>query len=160
MEQPKLKQVAIKDILPYENNPRENDNAVDAVTASIRRFGFKVPIVLDANNVIICGHTRFKAAVQLGLKTVPCIIAANLTEEQAKAFRLVDNKVAELSEWDEELREKELMEIRELGLDMQEFGFEEVDTDFDDSFFKEHHSPAKDKEEEIVCPFCGERFAP
>lgn len=89
----------LDELTPYENNPRQNDAAVDAVAASIKQFGFKVPIVVDANNVIVAGHTRFKAATKLGLDTVPCVVADDLTEEQVKAFRLADNKVGELAEW-------------------------------------------------------------
>ena len=90
----------IEDIIPYENNPRKNDVAVDAVAKSIHEFGFKVPIVIDKNNVIVCGHTRYKASIKLGLKTVPCVIANDLSQEQIKAFRLADNKTNELAEWD------------------------------------------------------------
>ena len=90
------------DIIPYENNPRINDKAVKGVMNSIRDFGFKSPIIVDANHVIICGHTRLKAAKKIGLETCPCIVAADLTPEQVKALRLADNKVAEKAEWDDE----------------------------------------------------------
>lgn len=90
----------VGELKAYENNPRKNDNAVEAVANSIREFGFKVPIVIDSNDVIVCGHTRLKAAIQLGMETVPCIIANDLTDEQIKAFRLADNKTNELAEWD------------------------------------------------------------
>ena len=93
----------IGEIKPYEKNPRKNDNAVDAVASSISQFGFKNPIVIDGNNVIICGHTRYKAAKKLGLDVVPCVVASDLTDEQIKAYRLADNKVAELAEWDIDL---------------------------------------------------------
>lgn len=86
------------EIKPYENNPRKNDDAVDAVAASIKEFGFKVPIVIDSNGVIVAGHTRYKAAKKLKLKTVPCIEANDLTDDQIKAFRLADNKVSELAD--------------------------------------------------------------
>ena len=78
----------IKELKPYENNPRKNDKAVDAVAASIKQFGFKQPIVIDKGNVIVCGHTRYKAAQKLRLKEVPCIMADDLTDDQIKAFRL------------------------------------------------------------------------
>ena len=107
---------------PYANNPRLNDNAVDAVAASIKEFGFKVPIVVDGENVIINGHTRLKAAHKLGLKQVPVIVADDLTPEQAKAFRLADNKTGELAEWDMEKLDIELEGIDEI--DMAEFGFD------------------------------------
>ena len=93
----------LSEIVPYEKNPRKNDEAVKYVAESFKQFGFKVPIVIDKNNVIVTGHTRLKAAKQLKLKTVPCVIADDLTEEQAKAFRLADNKVSEAAEWDFEL---------------------------------------------------------
>ena len=89
----------IKELVPYQNNPRKNDKAVDAVAASIKQFGFKQPIVIDKDNVIVCGHTRYKAAQKLRLKEVPCIMADDLTDDQIKAFRRADNKTAELAEW-------------------------------------------------------------
>ena len=112
----------IGEIKPYEKNPRKNDNAVDAVASSISQFGFKNPIVIDGNNVIICGHTRYKAAKKLGLDVVPCVIADDLTDEQIKAYRLADNKVAELAEWDIDLLEEELDGI--FDIDMSDFGFD------------------------------------
>ena len=118
---------------PYENNPRINDGAVEAVAKSIDEFGFKVPIVVDSDYVIIAGHTRLKAAEKLGLKTVPVVIADDLTEEQARAFRLADNKTAELAEWDFEKLSEELGNITDL--DMQDFGFDAVNEgDFGEDF--------------------------
>lgn len=111
----------IGEIKPYEKNPRKNDNAVDAVASSISQFGFKNPIVIDGNNVIICGHTRYKAAQKLGLDVVPCVVASDLTDEQIKAYRLADNKVAELAEWDIDLLGEELDGI--FDIDMSDFGF-------------------------------------
>lgn len=116
-----VKEIDIKDIKPYEKNPRKNDNAVSYVVASIKQFGFKVPIVIDKNNVIVAGHTRYKAAKQLKMEFVPCIIADDLTDEQVRAFRLADNKVAEQSEWDFDLLDNELAQI--LDIDMDAFGF-------------------------------------
>ena len=124
---------------PYENNPRINDGAVEAVAKSIDEFGFKVPIVADSDYVIIAGHTRLKAAERLGLKTVPVVIADDLTEEQARAFRLADNKTAELAEWDFEKLNEELGNITDL--DMQDFGFELPDFDDDDSEVMEDEAP-------------------
>ena len=112
----------LKDIKPYEKNPRKNDNAIDAVASSISQFGFKNPIVIDGNNVIICGHTRYKAAKKLGLDSVPCVVASDLTEEQIKAYRLADNKVSELAEWDIDLLGEELDGI--FDIDMSDFGFD------------------------------------
>jgi len=108
----------------YENNPRNNDEAIKAVANSIREFGFKVPIVITSDNVIIAGHTRLKASVSLGLEEVPCIIADDLNDEQIKAFRLADNKTAELATWDLSKLEEELSE---LDMDMLQFGFEEME---------------------------------
>ena len=112
----------LKDIKPYEKNPRKNDSAVDAVANSIREFGFKVPVVIDKDGVIVCGHTRYKAAKKLKLDTVPCVIADDLTEEQIKAYRLADNKVSELAEWDIDLLGEELDGI--FDIDMSDFGFD------------------------------------
>lgn len=111
------------EVRPYEKNPRRNDDAVQYVAESIRQFGFKVPLVIDNDGVIVAGHTRWKAAKKLGLKTVPCIIADDLTDEQVKAFRLADNKVAEKAEWDFDLLAGELDEL--IDFDMSVFGFEE-----------------------------------
>ena len=111
----------IKDLKPYEKNPRKNDGAVDYVANSIKEFGFKVPIVVDKDNVIVAGHTRYKAAKKLGLKEVPVIVANDLTEEQVKAFRLADNKVGEFADWDIDLLGEELSDI--LDIDMEDFGF-------------------------------------
>jgi len=118
----KIIELATNELIPYENNPRKNDQAVDAVAASIKDFGFKVPIVIDRNGVIIAGHTRLKAARKLGLDKVPAIMADDLTDEQVRAFRLADNKVGELSGWKFDKLEKELAEIT---VDMRRFGFED-----------------------------------
>ena len=115
----------IGELVPYEKNPRKNTKAVKYVANSISEFGFKVPIVIDENNVVICGHTRLLASEKLGLNEVPCIIAKDLTEEQIKAFRLADNKVSEKAEWDFDLLNEEMDEI--FNFDMTDFGFEFVD---------------------------------
>ena len=117
-----IKMVKIEDLKPYENNPRFNDEAVAGVVKSIKEFGFQNPMIIDENNTIICGHTRYKASLELGLTEVPCIIADDLTEEQIKAFRLVDNKVAEKATWNDDLLEIELNDI--LNINMQDFGFD------------------------------------
>jgi site-specific DNA-methyltransferase (adenine-specific) len=113
---------SITEIKPYEKNPRKNDEAVEYVANSIKQFGFKVPIVIDKNGVIVAGHTRYKAAKELGLEKLPCIIADDLTEEQVKAFRLADNKVGEFAEWDFDLLGEELDGI--FDIDMSELGFD------------------------------------
>ncbi len=110
----------LDEIRPYEKNPRRNDDAVDYVANSIREFGWKQPIVIDKNGVIIVGHTRYKAAQQLGLDRVPCLVAEDLSPEQVKAYRLADNKVGEIAEWDFKALEEEL---DSLEMDMTAFSF-------------------------------------
>lgn len=117
----------VSELVPYGNNPRKNDDAVDKVALSISAFGFKVPIVIDRNNIIVTGHTRLKAAKKLGFKTVPCILADDLTDEQIKAFRLADNKVAEFSTWDEEKLLQELDALADIDMSLYGFSFPEDD---------------------------------
>lgn len=112
----------IEEIIMYENNPRNNDGAVEYVANSIKEFGFKNPVILDKNNVIVAGHTRYKAAKLLKIKEIPCIIADDLTEEQIRAFRLIDNKAAELATWNIDLLDIELENIKDI--DMELFDFE------------------------------------
>ena len=121
----------IDEIRPYEKNPRKNDAAVKYVAESIKEFGFKVPIITDRNGVIVAGHTRYKAAKELGLEVVPTIVADDLTDAQIKAFRLADNKVAEVAEWDYDLLNQELNDLME-QLDMESFGFDFEDITDDD----------------------------
>ena len=148
----------LDELREYENNPRNNDNALAAVAASIKEFGFKVPIVIDAAGVIIAGHTRAKAAAQLGMSSVPCIVADDLTEEQIRAFRLADNKTGELAGWDFEKLEAELAELS--SMDMSAFGFlDRDDVDIDDFFEDaEDDDPAEKKPKTVTCPHCGEEF--
>ena len=129
MKEIKIEYLNLSDLKPYENNPRNNERAVEEVAKSIKEFGFKVPIVIDKNNVIITGHTRYKACERLGIKKVPCIRATDLTKDQVKAFRLADNKVSELSTWDMGKLEIELGLIQ---LDMEEFGFDMDFSEWDD----------------------------
>lgn len=154
----KIKEMQIDQLREYENNPRNNDNAVAAVAASIEQFGFKVPIVIDKDGVIVTGHTRLKAAKQLGLQTVPCIIADDLTEEQIRAFRLADNKTGELAGWDFEKLEEELAQLSDMN--MGEFGFTmSDDVDIDEFFTDEEEGEKKEKEpQRVKCPHCGEEF--
>ncbi len=116
--------ININEIKPYEKNARKNDGAVPYVMESIRKFGFRQPIILDRDKVIICGHTRWKSAKKLGLEKVPCVIAEDLTEEEVKAYRLADNKVAEKAEWDYSLLDAEID-------DLPEFDFEALGFEFD-----------------------------
>jgi len=116
------------DLKPYENNPRLNDSAVEAVAKSIKEFGFRQAIVIDETNTIVCGHTRWKAAKKLGIETVPCFVVNDLTEEQIKAYRLADNKTAELAEWDFDLLEIEMDSIDTIDMDLFGFACDVVDT--------------------------------
>ena len=137
--------VSLSELKEYENNPRLiNDEAIERVAASIKEFGFKVPIIVDEDNVIIAGHTRKLAAQSVGMDEVPVIIADDLTEEQIKAFRLADNKVSEFSEWDFELL---YSEMETLDIDMDLFGFDEElpDIDIDDVFQEEPEAPKVNK---------------
>lgn len=129
------KQVA--ELREYENNPRINDGAVAAVAESIERFGFKVPIVIDGGGVIIAGHTRKKAAERLGLASVPCVVADDLSPEQIKAFRLADNKTGDLADWDFSALEKELADLAAVDISMKEFGFFDFQNDYFDGIFEE-----------------------
>lgn len=142
----------VNELVPYENNPRINDEAVEYVKNSIKEFGFKVPIVIDKDNVIVAGHTRLKASLELGLKEVPCIIADDLSEEQIKAFRLADNKVSEKSQWNFELLD---LELDNINLDMSEFGFSDIDIDWDsieDLTDENYKEPESNK---LQCPMCN-----
>lgn len=124
-----IKTLKLKDLKPYDKNPRHNDEAVELVANSIKEFGFKVPIVIDRNNVIVCGHTRYMACKQLKIKEVPCVVADDLTDNQIKAFRLADNKVAEKAEWDYDLLNAEIDDI--VNIDMEDFGFEFIDEEYE-----------------------------
>ena len=135
----------LEELTPYENNPRNNEGAVDAVAASIREFGFKVPIIIDKNNVIVAGHTRLKAAQKLGLESVPCVMADDLTEEQVRAFRLADNKTAELANWIPEALKEELAALD--GIDMSQFGFDKLQEELDGlSIIEDEYEPEPPEE--------------
>ena len=150
----------------YENNPRRiGDNAVEALANSIKEFGFKVPIVIDKDNVIVAGHTRLAAVKKLGLKEVPCIVADDLSEQQVKAFRLADNKTAELSLWDFEKLDLELDGI--LDIDMSGLGFDVGFDKLDDENVNDGNDDGGSEVDlgdygadkfEHVCPRCGLRF--
>ena len=141
--------INISDLKKYKNNPRNNDNAVEAVAESIKEFGFKVPIIVDKNNVIVAGHTRVLAAEELGLDKVPCIIADDLTEEQINAFRLADNRVSELASWDFELLSEELLQIE--NIDMELFGFENPQEDEFEDIDDEDNGDTKPFEYKLKC---------
>ena len=135
-----IQNISLSDIHPYARNPRKNDEAVKNVAASIREFGFLVPLVIDRNHEIVAGHTRYKAAKSLGMKEVPCVIADELTEDQIKAFRLADNKVSEAAQWDMDLLPLELADI---VMPMTDFGFE---THLRRGFLRKFHAGRRRKE--------------
>ena len=149
----------IEDIKPYENNPRFNDDAVEYVANSIKEFGFKVPIIIDKNNVIVAGHTRYKASLELGISQIPCIVADDLTDDQIKAFRLADNKVGEKSLWNYELLTEELNDI--LNIDMKDFGFLDTDIDIEWRLPEDDIKEVPEGKEEIYfeCPYCHHKIA-
>lgn len=136
--------MAISDIKPYPNNPRKNDDAVTATANSIKEFGWQQPIIVDKDNIIIAGHTRYKAAKQLNMDKVPVVVAKNLSKEQVKAYRLADNKTGEIADWDSEFLEDELANI--IDFDMEDFGFEQIknDVNIDDIFFDDEEQQKKD----------------
>lgn len=144
----------LTDLKPYENNPRKNKQAVNAVAKSIRDLGFRVPLVIDTDDVIVCGHTRYEALKKLGWSDAPCIIADDLTEEQIKAFRLADNQVAEFATWDVPKLE---IEIDELGVDMSQYGFM-IGKAIKDTGIELDLSAFEDEEFDTTCPECGFRF--
>ena len=150
----------VSDLIPYINNPRNNENAVDKVASSIKEFGFKVPIVIDKNNVIVNGHTRLLASKKLGLEEVPVIVADDLSDAQIKAFRIADNKVSEYASWDEELLKLELEQLEEMDFDLDlvnidysdfdlEIELEEIDVDFENKKQKNDDFYYFDREEII-----------
>ena len=157
----------IDDLKPYENNPRFNDNAVQYVANSIKKFGFKVPLVIDKDNVIVTGHTRFKASMELGLKEVPCIVADDLTEEQIKAFRIADNKTNDMAEWNDDLLSIELKDILD-DIDMTDFGFGDFELsmlmddvepdDYDKELIEQYSSNADEflTNKRVIITYAGE----
>lgn len=140
------------DLKPYENNPRVNDYAVKKVLESIKEFGFRNPILVDAEMVIIAGHTRREASILAGLAEVPYIIADDLTPEQVRAYRIADNKLAELATWDEEMLKEELFGLQEVDFPLEVMGFTEMDLK---DLFEEKEEPVKEKtpkEEKTTLP--------
>jgi site-specific DNA-methyltransferase (adenine-specific) len=123
----KIQYLSLNEIKPYNNNPRKIKN-VDKVAKSIAEFGFQQPIVVDKNNIIIVGHTRFQASKQLGLEKVPVLIA-DLTEQQAKAYRIVDNRLNEDNEWDKDLLNIEIDDLKDYNSELLNFGFDEKELD-------------------------------
>lgn len=126
---PEITKVSVKNIKPYFNNPRINDQAVPGLKESIQQYGFVVPLVVDKDMVIVTGHTRFKAALELGMSEVPCIIATHLSDEKVKAFRIADNRLSENAKWDEVALSTELRQLTDMGFGQIFTGFspEELD---------------------------------
>lgn len=172
----RITNISLEQIKPYAKNPRKNDRAVGAVANSIKEFGFLVPMVIDRNFEIVCGHTRYKAAAKLGMKEVPCVIAEELTPTQIKAFRLADNKVSELAGWDFGLLQDLLDELG-TEIDMGDFGFGALaDFNVDDMFVEKSETENADSTADtnaaeepvnahepltmrkITCPCCGNEF--
>ena len=175
--------IPVGEVIPYDNNPRNNAEAVAYVRQSILKFGFRQPILIDEDNVIICGHTRLLAAKELGMAEVPCIKVDDLSEDEVKAFRLADNKVAEMSTWDWDKLEQELgaIDMSLLDFDMSDFGFDtgfieeasgngsdnnETDSKYSDNNETDHTKEVmshqnefkeydEDIETEHKCPMCG-----
>lgn len=152
MKKLEIKYIPIDDIKPYKNNPRLNEDAIPYVMNSIKEFGFKNPIILDKNNVIVAGHTRLESAKRLDMKEVPAIYADDLTEEQVKAFRLADNKVAEKSMWDYTKLDEELDNI--LDIDMSMFDFVDDDINWNDVEELTNETYDKPEHNMLECPNC------
>lgn len=163
MKEMQIEYVSIDDLFPYENNPRDNEAAIEPVANSIREFGFKVPIVVDDAMTIVAGHTRYKAAEMLGIDEVPIIRASGLSSEQIQAYRIIDNKTQELSKWDFEKLDAELDAI--MGIDMTQFGFggseSEVEIREQDITTGGEISleDFEDENFDTECPMCGFRFS-
>lgn len=171
----KIQDVDLEKIIPYINNPRNNDDAVDALASSIHEFGWKQPIVIDRDYVIVIGHTRYKAAQKLGLKSAPCLFADDLSPSQIKALRLADNKIGEKASWDRDLLKIELENLQESDFDLALTGFDSLELEgifnwgnlnIDDFFTdnanadneSEPDEDLEDEDEYITCPHCGESF--
>ena len=172
--------ININDIKPYWRNPRKNDNAVEAVKKSIKEYGFNSPIIVDGNNVIIAGHTRYRALQELGYTEIACIVKTDLTQQQVKAYRIADNKVGEIAVWDMEKLMQELREIPDIA-DMQEYFLDINLKDFLEdtggtnfqpitqasidkiegelsSKFNEMSNDRQNTYVEVICPHCAECF--
>jgi len=164
----KIEQWKIEQIIPYKNNPRINDGAIEKTAMSIREYGWQQPIVVDNDGIIIVGHTRLKAAQSMGLEECPVHVADNLTEAQVKAYRIADNKTGELAEWDMELLKSEIAELDSLNFNIELTGFELEDFDSGLSFgetngedstsIKDNQKPDDNAENTINCPKCGCSF--
>lgn len=150
----RIEWIETSSLTPYAKNARINDQTVPYLVNSILRFGFKVPLVIDSKNVIVCGHTRLKAAEEIGLEKLPCVRVSDLTPMQVKRLRLADNKIQELSKWDYELQAQELERIdADFDQSMSDFGFS--DSFNPDDLFDDENAKKKKKKYKITCPCCG-----
>lgn len=145
----------INELVPYENNARINDKAVDIVANSIKEFGFKNPCIIDKNNVLVAGHTRVLACKKLGITKVPCIVADDLTEEQIKAFRIADNSSAQVAEWD---MDKLMAELETIDYDMAQYGLAEQLEQIENAILNDKENEFDNLEVQkhlLKCPVCG-----
>jgi len=156
----RIEYLGIDEVKPYERNPRKNDQAVEIVMKSIQEFGFKNPIILDKNNVIVAGHTRLEAAKRLGLREVPTIKAEGLTENQIKAFRIMDNKSSEYADWDYDLLMNEIEGLKENeDFDLETTGFSNADLDnIEKQSEKALEEVDENVETQFECPKCGYKY--
>lgn len=156
-----IEKVSIAKVIPYIRNPRKNDNAIEKVASSIKEFGFRQPIVVDEENVIIAGHTRYESAKRLGMNTVPVHVAKGLTPQQVKAYRIADNRVGQESEWDYDLLKLELDELK----NPESTGFEDFEIsdilkeiNFEPSFESEQQRLDELDPKMVECPHCHKEF--
>lgn len=161
----KVKMMPVSKIIPYARNPRKNDGLpVAKVKASLKEFGWQQPIVIDAQNIIVVGHTRFKAAIELGMTEVPVHVADNLTPAQIKAYRLADNKTGEFAEWDMELLALEFQDLKIEGFDLDLTGFNDEElAGLETPEFQPGTEDDQGKLDElapkyVTCPHCGKEF--
>ena len=157
----RIENLPIENLIPYIRNPRKNENTIEKVTASIHEFGFRQPIVVDAENVIIAGHTRYEAAKRLQLSKVPVHVAKGLTEQQVKAYRIADNRVGQDSEWDYDLLKLEIEELAKPELTgFEDFEISDIlkEINFDPTSQDEQHSLDELNPKIVECPFCHKEF--
>ena len=158
-------ELEIDEIKPYKDNPRVNKDAITVVKNSLSKFGWQQPLVLDKNNEIVVGHTRYYAAIELSMKKIPCLIADDLNDEKIKAYRIMDNKSSEYASWNYGLLTKEMQDILELGgLDLTFTGFsdreiENMIDDIDVEIQADDEVARMDELNLITCPSCGHKFS-
>ena len=142
-----IEEIDIDQVIPYEKNPRKKDKAIDIVATSIKEYGIKQPIVVDSNNIIVVGHTRYEACKKLGIDKIPVLRAKDLSDAQIKGYRIMDNKSNEFAEWDTDLLNQEILELKDSNFDLELTGFEDSETDFmtgDDAEEDDYEPPAEE----------------